>query len=354
MDRQLGAVFGGPHDPLDIGDDETGIDALAEQIEGEGDQIDIAGALAIAKEGALDPVGPRHHRKLGRGNRGAAVIVRVQAENEAVAVANMAGEPFDLVGIDIGGRHLDGARQVDDHLPLWRRAPHIHHRLADLDREIELGSAEALRRILVDDLGLGDCRGKLVDLPGAADRDVDDAGLVEAEDDPALQFRGRIVEVNDRPAGAPDRREGFGDQLGARLRQHLNRHVLGDQVLLDDLPHEGEIGVRGRREPDLDLLEAEAQQEIEHAALLLGPHRFDERLIAVAQIDRAPHRCLVDDPRGPLAIGQVDGRERPVFVDRHDGHSGTPGSGRRPTRRGGGGCDGRGDVAGGLNPSGRR
>ena len=216
--------------------------------------------------------------------------------------------------------HLDRARQVDDHLLLRRRLPDVHHRLADLDREIELGAAEALGRILIDDLGLRHLLRQLADLPGAGHRDVDDAGAVEPEHDAALQLRGRVVEVHDRPLGAADRLEGLVDQFGARLGQHLDRHVVGDQVLLDDLAHEGEIGLRGRREADLDLLEAEPQQQVEHAALAVGPHRLDQRLVAVAQIDRAPGRRLVDDPRRPLPVGQVDRRKRAVFVDRHNGH----------------------------------
>ena len=82
-------------------------------------------------------------------------------------------------------------------------------------------------------------------------------GSVEAEDDAALQGRGRVVEMHDRAPGAADRLEGALDQLGARLGQHLDRDVVGDQVLLDELADEIEIGLRRGREADLDLLEAE-------------------------------------------------------------------------------------------------
>src|SRR5260370_13337212 len=94
---------------------------------------------------------------------------------------------------------------------------------------------------------------------------------------------------------------------------------------LGQLPAEGEIGLGDGREPDLDFLEAKLHQHVEHAALALRPHWFDECLVAVAQIDRAPQRRLVDDARGPLSVGQIYLSERPVFVDRHDSHSGTPG-----------------------------
>ena len=90
----------------------------------------------------------------------------------------------------------------------------------------------------------------------------------------------------------------------------------GIRSCFDELAHEVEIGLRGGREADLDLLEAHAHQQVEHAALALGPHRLDQRLVAVAQIDAAPDRRALDDAGRPLSVGQVDRLERPVFVDR--------------------------------------
>ena len=143
--------------------------------------------------------------------------------------------------------------------------------------------------------------GEIADQPRAGDRDVDDAALVETEDDAALQGRGRVVEVHDRAPGAADRLEAALDQFGARLGQHLDGDVLGHEILLDELADKGEIGLRGGRKADLDFLEAELDQQVEHAALAVGPHRLDQRLVAVAQIDAAPYRRMVDDPRRPAA-----------------------------------------------------
>ena len=58
-------------------------------------------------------------------------------------------------------------------------------------------------------------------------------------------------------------------------------------------------------------------EQVEHDALALGAHRVDERLVAVAQVDGAPARCLVMRLRRPRAVGQVDADllvERPVPV----------------------------------------
>src|SRR5581483_3325544 len=82
-------------------------------------------------------------------------------------------------------------------------------------------------------------------------------------------------------------------------------------------------------------------QRVEHAALALRPHGLDERLVAVAQIDRAPDRRLGDGAAGPLAIGQVDRLEGAVFLNGHAGHgsllfmSGPSRVRTRPRRAGG-------------------
>ena len=44
-------------------------------------QADVAGALAVAEQASLDPVGAGLHAELGGGDRGAAVVVRVQRQD---------------------------------------------------------------------------------------------------------------------------------------------------------------------------------------------------------------------------------------------------------------------------------
>ena len=107
------------------------------------------------------------------------------------------------------------------------------------------------------------------------------------------------------------------DQLGPALDQHLDRHVVGDQVLLDEQAHEVEVGLGGRREPDLDLLEAHLHERLEHAALARRVHRVDQGLVAVAQVDRAPAGRLRELLVRPGAVGQLERHERAVLVERH-------------------------------------
>src|SRR5260221_11438955 len=105
--------------------------------------------------------------------------------------------------------------------------------------------------------------------------------------------------------GAPcagDRLEGAGDELGARLGEHLDGDVGGNQLLVDEHPNEIEIGLRGGGKADLDLLEAEADEEIEHATLAFRPHRLDQRLVTVPETHAAPDPRGLEAARPPAAV----------------------------------------------------
>ena len=128
--------------------------------------------------------------------------------------------------------------------------------------------------------------------------------------------------MHDRPLGAFQCLVGAVDQVLARLHQDLDGDVVGDHVALDDLAHEIEIGLRGGGEADLDLLEAHADEQLEHAPLAIRPHRFDQGLVAVAQIDRAPHRRLGDGLGRPGPVGQPDRLEGLVLVGLHEAGKG--------------------------------
>ena len=104
------------------------------------------------------------------------------------------------------------------------------------------------------------------------------------------------------------RLEGALDQVLAALRQHLDRDVVGDQVALDQLPDEVEVGLARGRESDLDLLVAHRHEQREHASLALGGHRIDQRLVAVAKIDGAPAGRGFEPTARPLAVGQINDR----------------------------------------------
>ena len=139
--------------------------------------------------------------------------------------------------------------------------------------------------------------------------------------------------MDDRALRAFERLERAPDQWLARLRQHLHRHVVGNQPLVDQAPDEIELGLRGRRKADLDFLEAELDQQAEHPHFPLGVHRLDQRLVAVAKIDAAPRGRAVDAARGPSSVGQLDRRVRPVFACRVDLHGDVLETGARSRAR---------------------
>ena len=85
---------------------------------------------------------------------GAAIVVRMHGQHDAIAAAQVAMHPFDLVGEDVRRGDLDRRRQVEDHRMAASRLPHVDDALADLEREIELGHRERLRRILEAPVGL--------------------------------------------------------------------------------------------------------------------------------------------------------------------------------------------------------
>ena len=244
------------------------------------------------------------------------------------AAGQLPGEPLDLVGVHVGCRHLDRGRQVEDDLAAVVGLPDVTDRLAHLDRERQLGAGEDLGAVLV-----ADHRGVEVALDalhhglGAADRDVLDLVLAGPEDDAAEQRGQRVVEVDVGAGYADQRLHAALDEVLAGLGQHRDGHVVGDPVALDDLADEGEVGLAGAREADLDLLVAHLHEQLEHRHLAGRAHRVDQRLVAVAEVGGQPARRPRDDGVRPGAVGQVDRRERRVAAVGHragllrrDGH----------------------------------
>jgi hypothetical protein len=113
------------------------------------------------------------------------------------------------------------------------------------------------------------------------------------------------------------------DELAPRLRQHLHGHVVGDQLLVDEAAREVVLGLRSGRKADLDLLEPEVDEQREHLELLRDRHRLDERLVAVAKVDRAPVRRALDRAVRPLSIGERDRAIRLVLAVVEVAHGGS-------------------------------
>ena len=314
---QAVAVLGGAAQRVDVADVEVGVHAVGHEVQRQVHHVDVAGALAVAEQRALDPVGAGEHAGLGRGHALATVVVRVQRHNDRVAVADGTTEVLDDVAVDPRLVHLDRGGQVEDDLAVGGGLDDAHHRFAHLDGVVDLGAGEALGRVLVADAGGAHRLFELAAQLGRVHRDVGDARLVESEHDPPLQHRRRVVEVDDGVGGALQALVGALDELLTALHQHLDGDIVGHEVFLDQLAHEVEVGLRRRREADLDLLEAHLHERVEHAPLALGVHRVDERLVPVTKVDRAPQRRLHEPLVGPGAVGKDEGLERLVLGERH-------------------------------------
>ena len=187
MDRDPVAVLGHPYHLVDVPQGQLGVDSLAVEVERQRDDVHVAGALAVAEEGSLHALGTGQHRQLRGRNRGAPIVVRMNAQDDAVALPHLPVEPLDLVGVDVGSGHLHRGRQVEDDGGERGGLPDLHDRLADLHREVELGGAEALRGVLRHDLGLGNLCAELLDQLRPRDGDVDDTRPRKPEDHSPLQ-----------------------------------------------------------------------------------------------------------------------------------------------------------------------
>ncbi|MNF31098.1 hypothetical protein D3C84_118510 [compost metagenome] len=314
--RQLVAFLDHLAHGVDVGEVQFGVQALGVHVQRQGHQVDVAGALAVAEQAALDAVGPGHQAQLGGGDAGATVVVGVQADEHRVAAADVTAEPLDLVGVDVGRGALNGSRQVEDDLVVRGRLPDIDHRVADLYGEIQLGGAEDFRRVLEGPPGFRLLGGQLLDQLGGVGGDVDHALLVLIEDDAAEGRGSGVVDVDDGFLGPAQGLEGAGDQVVTGLSQHLDGHVVGNVAAFDQLAHEVEVCVGGRRESHFDFLQADLDQRLEETHFLGGVHRLDQRLVAVAQVGAAPDRHFGDGLRRPGAVRQVDGGEGAVLAGR--------------------------------------
>ena len=167
------------------------------KIQRHGDDVQIARALAVAEQSSFDAIRAGEQAEFRRRHAGAAVVVRVQADDERVAVLDVAANPFDLVRINIGHRHLDRVRQIQNHLVLRRRLPHVHDRLGNFLRKFHFRHAETFRRILEHDFRALEPVQTVLDHLRAVHGDGLDFVLRLAEHDAALRGRSRIIHVDD-------------------------------------------------------------------------------------------------------------------------------------------------------------
>ena len=337
-------------DGAEVTEVEVRVDAVREHVQRDGDDIEVTRALAVAEERAFDAVRASHQAELGGGDAGAAVVVRVQGDDGHLAIAEVAAEPFNLVGVRVRRASFDGQGKVQDDLTLRGSAPGLGDRFADFEGVIRLGEHKRLRAEFQLPMRSRQGVGELADELRAIDRHLEDLRLREAEDDFALGRIGGRVEVDDRAVGTFQGVNRATNQVFAGLDEYLHRDVLGDQIPFNQFAGEGELCVGSGREADLDFFEANAAEHLEHLVLFVHVHRDGQGLIAIAEVDRAPAGGLLDAGVRPATIRQADGLERAIFMpgvfhggQKSDGGNGGKGwrawvwapKSKKPTRKSG-------------------
>ena len=239
--------------------------------------------------------------------------MRVQADDDAVAARHVAVHPFHLVSVDIGRSYLDGRGQIQNDFVVGRGAPGGGNRVTHLFGKFQLGGGEQFGAVLQNPLGLRVRLGQLFDQLDRVHGELHHLGLAHVEHHIAKQRRSGVVDMHDHPPRAGHGLKGAADQVLARLGQHLDGDVLRDQFVVDQFAHEVKVGLRGAGETDLDFFEPNLADAAEHAQLALQVHGLKQRLVAVAQIGAHPDRRRGDGAAGPLAVGQIDGRESAVL-----------------------------------------
>jgi hypothetical protein len=152
-------------------------------------------------------------------------------------------------------------------LAIGRRLPDLVHGVADLDREVELRAGEALGAVFEAPVRTALRAARSRTQRAACTAMLTMPGRSRPKTTRPLHGGRGVVQVHDRALRTAQRLERTLDQLRPSLRQHLHDDVVRDQAALDELAHEVEVSLRGRRETHLDFLEAGAHQQVEHAAL---------------------------------------------------------------------------------------
>ena len=273
---------------------ELRVDAMGVQVHAERDDVDVAGALAVAEQGAFDSVRAGQLCELCVCHAGAAVVVRMRGDEDILSIVQVLAHVFDLGRVDVRHAHLHRAGQVDDRIVGRGGLPDVEDRVAHLECVLGLGAGEALRGILESPFGFRVLLRIFDHQLRAVGRDLLDGILVLAEDLFSLRHRCGVVQMDDGGLAAFQRLEGLLDDMLSGLGQYLDLDVVGDQVLLDQFAAQFELRVRSCREADFDLLEPDLAQVLEELQLLFQRHGHDQSLVTVAQVDAAPQRGLFD------------------------------------------------------------
>ena len=291
---------------------ETGIYALHIHIHRHGNDIRVTRAFAVAEEGALYPVRACEQAQFAIRDRATSVVVRVKGYQHVFSVVQVLGHKLYLLSVHVRRAHFYGSGQVDYDFSVRRRLPDIYHRVAYFKGKFRLRTRKAFRRILEKEIAFSLFRVFEKEFR-ARNGYIDYFILGFFENLLSLRYRGRVVQVNYRPLRAFERLKSLCDYVFSRLREHLYRHVVRDKIFLYESAQEFVFRFARGGETYLYLFETYFAKESEKFQLLVEAHRYDERLVSVAQINAAPHGSLVyrvlSDP-----VVALHGRHKVTFA----------------------------------------
>jgi uncharacterized protein (UPF0254 family) len=89
MDRQLIAAFRAARSLVDVREIQPRINALRIKVKSQGHDIDVAGALAVAEQVPSTRSAPAMSANSAAATAGAAIVVRMHADDQRVALADV-------------------------------------------------------------------------------------------------------------------------------------------------------------------------------------------------------------------------------------------------------------------------
>ena len=141
-----------PVDPRDISRtydaDVIRVNAVGVHVQCQCDNVYVAGALAVAEEGALHTIRACQQSQFGIGHAGAPVVVGMQGQGHMLPVLEVFVDVLHLTGVDVRHAHFHGDGEVDDHVVVRAGFQYVQNLVADFQSVLRLRAGEALGRIL--------------------------------------------------------------------------------------------------------------------------------------------------------------------------------------------------------------
>ena len=272
-----------------IGEVKLRVHALHIHIHSQRNDVHISGTLSISEKRSFDTVSACQDSHLRVCHACSAVVVRMQGKNNVFTVFQVLAHILDLACIYVGHGKLHGTWKIDNRFPIRCGLPYIQNCVADLKGIFRFGSGKALRTVLkavIFPRLLCQFLQKFCSLHG----NLQDILLGFFENLLALCIGSGIINVNDRVLASAQSVKGFSDNMFSRLGQNLYRHIVRNQILLNQCPQKLIFCLGSSRKSNLNFFETDFHQHLEKFNLLLQIHRDYQRLISVAQIDAAPDR----------------------------------------------------------------